>query len=106
MCAHKFRLEDPALHRVLPCKTVFALYGCGRTRYPCPTGFLCLLPVTLTSVRTKFHARVRIARLLSLPSFVGWLSPRQFLSMAGSKIGRRGGEEKRTNGREYGIGVA
>ena len=76
MRARKLRLEDAAPHRILPDKTVFALCVCRRTYITHgPTGSLCLPPpVTLTSVRTKFHAGVWAARRSSPRSCVGQLA--------------------------------
>lgn len=68
----KLHLEDAAPYRMLAGKTGFIFCECERMYGTyAPTGFLCTPQVTLASVRTKFHAKVRAARCSSLPACVG-----------------------------------
>ena len=63
MRACELRLGDGALHRVIPCKTVFALLGRRRTDISkVGTSPLGSLRATLASVGMMCYAKVRTVR--------------------------------------------
>ena len=73
MRACELRLGNGALDRVIPCKTVFALLGCGRTDVShAGTSALGSPPANLASVGMMCYVKVRTVRCLS-QSFSGGL---------------------------------
>ena len=69
--ACELRREDGALHRVIPCKNVFALLGSRRTDVShAGTGPLRSPLTTLASVGMMCHAKVRTVRRSSLALFL------------------------------------
>lgn len=80
--------ESQALHRLLPCKTVFAIFGRRTYVTHAHTGPLCSSPATLASVGTISYTKARVVRAGPL---TGSCEARLEVGLEGEEEGERAG---------------